>query len=236
MKCQIILLACLLVPGAVMGQTRPAADASRPALKYPDYTTPRRTVETFVWAVKSHNAKRIAECLYGRTPLEKQVSTSFAMMTAAMTNMLRVARAHLGRPPNQQPGLSASDRLNAMLTALPSATLVMKAKHATLTFKPTASAVKQGTLHFVKRGLNWKLDARAMFHLKEPGLTPKIIRQRASDERVFAHLLDGVTADVKAGKIKTWHQFSVDFETRILSETAKRQAEAQAKKKLGKSK
>ena len=88
------------------------------------------------------------------------------------------------------------------------------------------------SLHLVKRGAEWKLNIQYMLHLSQKGLTHKLIRHRIANELTFAHLLRSIKADLISGKIKTWRQFTVDFESRVLAVTARKEAEKEAKHKV----
>jgi hypothetical protein len=83
-------------------------------------------------------------------------------------------------------------------------------------------------LYLIRHGARWKLDIQAMLHLKQPGLTVRIIKRRIADETAFTRLLQSIDADVRSGKIKTWRQFTVDFESHMLAAAARREARKQA--------
>ena len=227
----VLLCTCLPMCGRAVATTTSVAPATHPAsrpVQYPDYSSPRRAVETFIWAVKSHDSDKIAACLYGRTPLEKKAANAFAGMTAAMGAMLAEAKKKLGPPPGHEHTPSVTARLDALKAALPSAKVTITAGHATIRFPDKKPNVKQGPLYLIRRGAGWKMDVQAMLHLKQAGLTNKIIKHRIADELTFTKLLLSMDADVRSGKIKSWRQFTVDFESRMLAAAAKREAKKEA--------
>lgn len=221
----------LCICGRALAATAPAAPTTKPAprpIVYPDYSSPRRAVETFIWAVESHDSGKISACLYGETPLEQKAAKAFADMTAAMGLMLADAKKKLGPPPGRKHPESVTARLEALKAALPTAKVTITTDHATIQFTNHHSRIKQGPLFLIRHGTCWKMNVEAMLHLKHAGLTDNIIKRRIADEQLFTKLLQGMDADVRSGKIKSWKEFTVDFESRMLADAARREALKQA--------
>lgn len=227
----VLLCMSLCMCGRATAITAKVAPTTEPAprpIHYPDYSSPRRAVETFIWAVKSNDSSKISACLYGRTPLEKQAASAFAGMTASMGSMLAEAKKKLGPPPGRKPGESVTAQLDALKASLPSSQVTIKANRATIRFKSTDAHGRERSLQLVRHGADWKLDVRKMLDLKKSGSGGKVIKRRIADELAFTQLIQSVDADVRSGKIKTWRQFTIDFESRMLSAAAKKEAEKQA--------
>ncbi len=234
LKYYIAALLCLGLVRVAQAGTPPSTAPARPVMTYPDYSTPRRAVETFIWAVKAHDSDKISACLYGRTKLEKSAADAFAQMTAAMGSMLATAKKQLGPPPGHARSPSVGAQLNALKAALMHSTVSIQGDHAVIGFARLKGKTTQGPLHLVKCGSKWKLDIQYMLHLRQTELTHKLISHRVADELTFAHVLRSVTADVNSGKIKTWQQFTVDFESRMLAVTARKEAKEEAARKASK--
>jgi|GEM_PF-5694950 len=230
----LTVLLCLVATPTVRAVTAPATAPAKTAIAYPDYSSPRRAVETFIWAVEAHDSDKISACLYGRTKLEKSAAGAFARMTAAMGSMLATAKKRLGPPPGHQQGPSVTARLAALKAALVHSTVAIKGNRAVIGFPPGAGKEDGRPLHLIRRGTQWKLNIRYMLHLQQAGISHQIIKNRIADEKAFAHLLEAVTADLSSGKIKSWRQFTVDFESRMLAEAARREAKKEAARKLSK--
>jgi hypothetical protein len=168
-----------------------------PAGAVADYSSPKKTVGTFLNAVQSTDERAIKEALDVPAEYEEAVD-NYVKLILATNKLQKAAEGRFGEQADQYFGVNAK-QMEARLKAVEGAEVKMVGESAIIEI-PADETTKQpgGTIVLKKMGNDWKLDAGTLFKLSE---TPKEQTERGMAlSKKMIPLTEQMTTEIAGGK------------------------------------